>query len=108
MKKTGIIWFLEIFESNTPEVFRTLWQMKNSGYFENCNGIIFGRPLMMREDYGLSYYQMIKDIFKDTKIPIICDSDIGHVAPQIPIINGSVIEIVSKNGKGNIKNIDKL
>ncbi len=107
-KNDGIIWFLEIFEASTPDVYRKLWQMKNSGYFENCKGIIFGRPLIIREDYGLSYYQMIRDALKITNIPIICDIDIGHVAPQIPIVTGSILKIMSKDGKGNIKNIDKL
>lgn len=75
-KNDGIVWFLEVFESSTPTFFCNLWQMKNAGYFENCNGIIFGRPLMMRVDYEISYKDMIKDALGDLEIPIICDADI--------------------------------
>ena len=75
-KNDGIVWYLEAFEMNTPELFCTLWQMKNCGYFENCNGIIFGRPLMMRQDMGLSDYQMIEEALCELNIPIICDADI--------------------------------
>lgn len=104
-KNDGIIWFLEIFEASTPSIFCSLWQMKNAGYFENCRGIIFGRPLIIREDYEISYEQTLKDALSDLNIPIIIDADIGHVKPQIPIMCGSKLEIKSENGKGTIKNI---
>ena len=102
-KKDGIIWFLEVFESSTPGFFCNLWKMKNAGYFEHCRGIIFGRPLMIREDFEISYKDAIKDAIGNLNIPIILDSDIGHVAPQIPIVNGSIIEVKSSFGKGSIK-----
>ena len=66
-KQDGIVWFLEVFESSTPGLFCNLWKMKNAGYFENCKGIIFGRPLMMREDYEISYKEMIKEALRKLK-----------------------------------------
>lgn len=104
-KDDGIIWFLESFEVNTPEQFRTLWQMKNAGYFENCKGIVFGRSLIVREDYDISYINASLDALKEYDFPIIFGADIGHVAPQIPIINGSILEVNSENGKGWMRSI---
>ena len=104
-QKDGIIWILEEFEGNTPENYRTLWRMRNMGLFNYCKGILFGRPLMMREDYGISYQESIREAIGDLNIPMIVDADIGHLAPQIPIIMGSIIEVTSQNGKGTIKNI---
>lgn len=104
-KNDGIIWIIEEYEGNTPENFRTLWKMKNMGLFENCKGIVFGRPLMVREDYDISYKDSIIQAIGELDIPIILNADIGHLAPQIPIITGSIIEVNSKNGKGSIKNI---
>ncbi len=106
-KDDGIIWFLEIFESTTLDVFKTLWQMKNAGYFKYCKGIIFGRSLILREDYDISFSEAVKDALGDLEIPIIYDADIGHVSPQIPIINGGILEVISENGKGKIKNYFK-
>ena len=106
-KEDGIVWFLEEFEGSTPENYRNLWRMKNMGLFENCNGIIFGRPLMVRVDYEISYNQSILEALGDLNIPIITNCDIGHLAPQIPIISGSILEINSKNGEGCIKCIIK-
>ena len=106
-KDDGIVWFLETFEASTPQVEINLWKMKNAGYFENCKGIILGRPLFIREDYELNYIDAVKEVLGDLNIPIICDADIGHLAPQMPIINGSILEVKYENGKGKIKNILK-
>ncbi len=103
-KEDGIIWFLEIFEKSTPQLYLNLWQMKNAGYFEHCKGIIFGRSLMLREDDELTFPQAVKDAIGNLNIPVIYDADIGHVSPQMPIVSGTILEIKSKNGKGSIKN----
>ena len=106
-KKDGIVWFLEVFEMSNPQIYVHLWQMKKAGYFEHCNGIIFGRPLMIREDYGISYEETLKDALGELNIPVIFDSDIGHVSPQMSIVSGGILEITSKDGKGTIKNYFK-
>ena len=102
-KNDGIIWFLECFEMTFPEVFRTLWQMKNANYFKYCKGIIFGRPLMIRDDYDINFNQAVKDVIGNLNIPIICDADIGHVSPQLATVNGAIIKITSENGKGTLE-----
>lgn len=106
-KEDGIVWFLEVFEMSTPQVFLHLWQMKNAGYFENCKGIIFGRPLMIREDYDMKFHEVVSQALKELDIPIIYDADIGHVSPQMPIVSGAILEIECENGKGKIKNFLK-
>lgn len=106
-KEDGIVWFLEVYEMSTPQIYLHLWQMKNAGYFENCNGIIFGRPLFVRQDYDISFGETITDALKDLNIPIIYDADIGHVAPQMAIVNGAILDISLKSGKGIIKTIFK-
>ena len=103
-KQDGIVWFLEVFEMSTPQIYINLWKMKNAGYFENCKGIIFGRPLMVRKDYEISYEQTLKDALSSLDIPVIYDADIGHVSPQLPIVSGGILEVECENGKGKIKN----
>ena len=102
-KNDGIVWFFDIFEMSTPQVFCHLWQMKNAGYFEHCKGIIFGRAFLLREDYDMDLAEVVKDAIGDLAIPIILDADIGHVPPQMPIVNGSILEITCENGQGEIK-----
>lgn len=106
-KEEGIIWFLECFEMSTADLVRILWQMKNSDYFKNCNGIIFGRPLFIRNDYDIDFNQAVKDAIGDLNIPIICDADIGHVSPQIATVNGAILKIKSEYGRGTVETLLK-
>lgn len=102
-RKDGIVWFFDVYEMSTPQVFRHLWQLKNAGYFEHCNGIIFGRPCIIREDYELSFAKAVEDAIGNLNIPIILEADIGHVPPQMPIVNGAILEVISHEGKGEIR-----
>lgn len=40
-------------------------------------------------------------------MPIISDADIGHVAPQLAIVSGSYLKIMSENGKGMVETLWK-
>lgn len=102
-KADGIVWFLEVFEMSTPMILNRLWQMKNSGYFESCKGVIFGRSLMVRVDYDMEVKDALKTIFNELSIPVIYDADVGHLAPSINIVTGSIIKVESENGKGKIE-----
>ncbi len=102
-KNDGILWFLECFEMNTPQFQRILWKMKNAGYFKYCNGIIFGRPFIMREDYEITSNQAILDAIGDLNIQVITEADIGHIPPQLAMVNGAILKITSKDGKGKVE-----
>lgn len=102
-KEDGFIWFLESFEVGTASLFRFLWQMKNAGYFKYCNGIVFGRPLFVRNDYDITYNETVKEVLGSLNIPIICDADLGHVSPQLTFINGAILKITSENGKATME-----
>lgn len=101
-KNDGIIWFLESFALNTAGIYSALWQMKESGYFRYTKGFIFGRPAICEETYNISYEETLKDILEDLHVPVIYNADIGHVPPQLVILNGSVVEIISRTGGGSI------
>lgn len=102
-KEDGILWFLECYEMNTPQLQRILWKMKHAGYFKYCNGIVFGRPFIMREDYELTADEAIVDAIGSSNIPIITEADIGHVPPQLAMVNGAILKITSKEGKGKVE-----
>jgi muramoyltetrapeptide carboxypeptidase LdcA involved in peptidoglycan recycling len=102
-KDDGILWFLECFEMNTPQLQRILWKMKNAGYFKYCKGVIFGRSLMMREDYEISFDESVLAQIGNLGFPIITEADIGHIPPQLAIMQGAVLKITSKNGKGTVE-----
>ena len=95
-----MLWYLDIYDSNPLDLYRKLWQMKESNWFKNINGIIIGRTRSIKEIEDFSYLDALHRIFDDMKIPVIFDVDIGHVLPQFSIINGSVGTFIYKNHKG--------
>ena len=102
-KDDGFVWFLECFEYTTPDFIRTLWQFKNAGYFKYCKGIVFGRPLFIEEQCDISYVEVLEDMLLDLNVPVIYDADIGHVSPQLSMINGAIIDLDYNNGKANVR-----
>lgn len=106
-KNEGVIWFLEVFDFTSPQIFWHLWKLKNAGYFENCNGIVFGRTATCREEYGVTFKDSLKDALLDLNIPVIYDMDFGHKPPQMAMLNGGFLEIESENGGGIVKHYFK-
>ena len=95
----GIIWYLEACELNPMDIRRTLWKMRQAGWFENAKGFVFGRPYMAweQEMFGVNQYNAVTDIIGDLNVPIIMDADIGHFHPSIPIVNGAFARVMTEN-----------
>ena len=106
-KEDGFVWFFDCYEFNTPDLFRTLWQLKNANYFKYCNAIIIGRPYSIEDIADITYIDVLREVLEDLKVPVIYDADVGHVSPQIPLVNGAIINLKYDNGKATIKQILK-
>lgn len=101
-KSDHIIWYFDIFSLSSENTYCTLWQMKELGYFKYTDLIIIGRIKYESQFSEYSYKDNLKRLFKN-EIPIIFNADIGHVHPQMTIINGSIAKILCNNGKGEIE-----
>ena len=99
----GMLWYLDIYDSNPLDLYRRLLQMKWSNWFKNTNGIIIGRTRSLKELEDLTYEDVLHKVFDDMNIPVIFDADIGHVLPQFSIINGSFGTFIYKNHKAIFK-----
>ena len=100
-KDDGFIWYFDVCELSVEEFYRTLFQMKEAGWFEYIKGVVVGRVAVPRCFYkDFSYQDALKKIFPN--IPLIFNADIGHVPPNMTIINGSIAKVTCKEGKGAI------
>lgn len=98
-KGDGFIWFLESCDLNVFSIRRAMWQMDNAGWFRYVKGFIIGRPLVMGQNImGLNQYDAVTGIVGKYHVPIVMDIDIGHIAPSIPIICGSMGTVGVKDG----------
>lgn len=93
-KEDGFIWFLESCELNVMSIRRAIWQMKEAGWFSHVKGFLIGRPLCFGEEmFGCDQYQAVTDLLGEYQVPIIMDTDIGHLAPMMPIVSGSTADV---------------
>ena len=98
----GMLWYLENCEQPVTNLYRILWQMKQSGWFKNAKGFIIGRTRVNATIGEFEYTDALHNIFDDMNVPVVYDVDFGHVAPQWTMINGSYAEFKYDNGKGYI------
>ena len=90
----GILWFLESCDLNTMDIRRTLWHMREAGWFENATGFLIGRPLQFYDmTCDLDHYSAVTGVLGDLGLPIMMDLDLGHLPPMIPLISGSVAKV---------------
>jgi muramoyltetrapeptide carboxypeptidase LdcA involved in peptidoglycan recycling len=93
-KEDGFIWFLEACDLNAMAIRRAMWQMDNAGWFKYVKGFMIGRPLVFgQEMLGLNQYEAVMGIIRKYKVPVVMDADIGHLAPMMPLVSGSVADI---------------
>ena len=94
----GIIWFMETYESDPEGIISDLRAMKESGWFENVSGFVFGRPLFFTGDYIGSVSSVLSDLGK----PMIFDADVSHKAPRMTFINGAIANVTVSEGRGRL------
>lgn len=98
----GMIWYLDNCELTFIELYRRLFQMKNAGWFDNANCILVGRTFVKDVVYGFDIEVALKKALGDLKVPIIYDVDVGHVPPQLVMINGSYGSFEYSSGKAKL------
>ena len=96
-KDKKIIWYFDIFCMGTVDVYLTLLQMQNMGYFKYSDTIIFGSVLFPHIDLGMEYKDAYKRALGNKNI--IGDANIGHVNPRFTILNGSLATVSFKDSE---------
>jgi len=101
----GFIWTLESCEMTSAEIYRSLWQMRECGWFRHCHGVIYGRPDGYSDTQDFTLTDALTSALGDLNIPVIYDADIGHIPPQIQIINGARGSVEFADGAATIRQI---
>lgn len=106
----GIVWFIESCDLNVMSIRRAMWQLNACGWFKHTKGFIIGRPYCMTEDVengasmmGLNQYIAVLEVVKEYKVPVIMDADIGHLAPMMPLVTGSMAYVEAEGNSLKIE-----
>jgi muramoyltetrapeptide carboxypeptidase LdcA involved in peptidoglycan recycling len=97
-----ILWYLENCELKTPDLRRSLVQMKLAGWFEHCSGILFGRSPANEPVDQYTIDDVYRELSEELQVPIIYDIDCGHIPPQMTLVNGAYAEVKLAGGRGTI------
>ncbi len=97
----GIIWYFDLFSIGSIDLYLTLLQMKNIGWFKYSKTIIFSNILFPNNELDIPYEELITKALDDKNI--VFDADIGHIPPVFTMINGSLGTIDYQNNKLSIK-----
>ena len=99
----GVIWYFDNCELSPCEFYRRLWYMDQMGYFKNVKGFLIGRSFMQKNDNEwFSFKDAVERALIKFNVPIVYNVDIGHVPPQMYVINGAYGEFKYKEGKGRL------
>ncbi|MCM1174589.1 MAG: LD-carboxypeptidase [Blautia sp.] len=103
-REDGVIWFLEACDLNVMGIRRAMWQMEHAGWFRHCKGFLIGRPLCYgQEMMGLDQYQAVYEVVQKYDVPVLMDLDIGHIAPMMPLICGSIAQVHAEGNQYTVK-----
>jgi muramoyltetrapeptide carboxypeptidase LdcA involved in peptidoglycan recycling len=100
-KDKKIIWHFDIYAMSSVDVYLTLIQMKNLGYFKYSDTFIFGTVMYPKIDCELEYSEAYKKALGNKNI--IVDANIGHLKPRFTILNGSLGKITFNKKELRIK-----
>jgi muramoyltetrapeptide carboxypeptidase LdcA involved in peptidoglycan recycling len=86
-----IIWVIEACDLNPMSIRRSLWNMREAGWFEGVKGFVIGRPHASwnQNMMGVDQYNAVTDVLKRFDVPVIMDAEIGHIDPMLPVVMGA-------------------
>lgn len=99
-KSCGFIWYFDDFSMSAEVFYRTLLQFRYAGWLKYAKAVIVGRVLFPSSETGMSYDDALSLAIPD--IPYIYEADIGHTVPSFTLINGAMMNLDYKDGKGSI------
>ena len=75
--------------------------MKNAGWFKHARAVMISRTLFEGSNYDLSYREAAENALGD--IPLVLETDTGHVKPMMPLVNGAMTKLTVKGKSGSVE-----
>ncbi len=100
-KEDGIIWYFDVFSLSVEDLYRTLLQFKNAGWFKYTKLILIGKVKYPNTFTELTYEEMIKKALEG--YDVIYNFDVGHVKPSMTMINGFKVRVKYIREEGSLE-----
>lgn len=100
-KDDGILWNFDNFALSAEALYYTLWNMKHAGWFLHTQAVMISRTMFESSGYDLSYREAAQNVLGD--IPLVLDTDTGHVKPMMPLVSGAMTVLTVSGGGGSVR-----
>ena len=99
----GTVLFIEDVSERPHAIERMMYKLKLGGVLEKLSGLIIGQFTEYEEDrsLGKELYAALADLVKEYDYPVCFNFPVGHVAHNLPLINGARVEFTV--GKKNVE-----
>ena len=88
----GLIVYVEAAEDGAASICRNLHGLRLAGWFDHARAILVGRT-SAPDHAQLTQREAVLDALGRLDIPIVFDMEIGHVPPQLPLVNGALATV---------------
>ena len=101
----GVILYFENVEMAPCELTRALYSLRLQGWFKTLSGIMIGRSAgpNVGDDNQHNYLDALRSALGDVNIPVLYDVDIGHMPPQMSLVNGAMAWVTFSDNGGLVK-----
>ena len=89
----GVLLYLDVAEHPAYDVARDLWRLRLAGWFDAATAVLVGRT-RAPGSRDLTQAQAVAHVLGDLGVPVVLDVDLGHVPPQLALVNGADAELV--------------
>ena len=88
----GLLVYLEVAESNAVTAARMLHHLRLAGWFDAANAVLLGRT-RGPDSPGFTQLDALRDALGGLPVPVLFDLDLGHVPPQLALVNGALATV---------------
>ncbi|MCA1676026.1 MAG: LD-carboxypeptidase, partial [Actinobacteria bacterium] len=84
--------YVEVAEADAVTAARMLHHLRLAGWFDSANAVLIGRSAGPPCGH-FSQRDALVHALGDLSVPVLYDVDLGHIPPQLAIINGALATV---------------
>ena len=94
--------YVEVAEVGAYTAARMLHHLRLAGWFDRATGILVGRT-SAPDSSDYTQADAVRDALGGLDVPVLYDVDLGHVPPQLALVNGALAEVaIDPSGAGTL------
>ncbi len=97
----GVVVHLEVAESGALDVCRMLHGLRLAGWFDAATCVLLGRTAAPASG-SFTQLDAVRSALGSLEVPVLLDVDLGHVPPQLSLVDGALAAVAWEPGGGSV------